>query len=686
MRLRKAFTAVIVSVLVLASLVPVVSAAPSGSIYFDPSGQVTSADNVLEVTGAQSTEQFTITFKNTAGADITDVASTIQYITLAAADTNPTRAIINLLAASWQIFLPTAVSRASGTVTGSVDMAAIYSPYSTTDTGYLYTWALGPPSGALDAYADSAQFANDLRILRPGEFLNLTITIQCQGVVGDSRIWFFFRATEAAYASGSYPTSITAIDAQYRVNLYYSKLPGPVQTKYWLLLHNSYDPYDSDIGTGHNFDQNSWTRGSTTTAFAKANKLVHQKPVENPPDAKSCIDIVKDGPGTAQRSQTITYDYTVTNCGTVALSVNKVGGVTDTLGITVSYVSGDTNNDGKLDTTETWLFTSTYTVKEGDPDPLLNSATVTGTPPTGPSVSDTDGHSVDITAQTPPPCIHIVKAGPTTAQVGQTISYDYAVTNCATVALTVSKTGGVTDTLGMTVSYVSGDTNNDGKLDTTETWLFSSTYTVKQSDPKPLQNTATVTGTDPRGDSVSDTDDFSVTIAAEEGVFSFHICGPKFLDLNRDDTYDPASEPGIDGVTVTLLGPDRMTRATAYYTELSYPPPEDKTPDILQTGENLLHGSYCFNLLAGLAASGKTYIFYIEIEGQLIGPITLVASHNGPRESLNNGFGNSPAAAAAVGGLVLQAENVNLLASWTALAGLLGAVIIIAVVRTKRRN
>jgi len=686
MRLRKAFTAVIVSVLVVASLVPVVSAAPSGSIYFDPSGQVTSADNVLEVTGPQSTEQFTITFKNTAGADITDVASTIQYVTLAAADTNPTRTIINPLTASWRIFLPTAVSRVSDTVTGSFDVAAIYSPYSTTDTVYLYTWALGPPSGTLDAYTDSAQFTNDLRILRPGELLNLTITIQCQGVVGDSRIWFFFRATETAYASGSYPTSITAIDSQYRVNLYYSKLPGPDQTKYWLPLHNSYDPYDSDIGTGHNFDQNSWTRGSTTTAFAKANKLVHQKPVEDPPLAVSCINIVKDGPTTAKRGQTITYDYTVTNCGTVALSVNKVGGVTDTLGIAVSYVTGDANNDGRLDTTETWLFTSTYTVKEGDPKPLQNTATVTGTPPTGPSVSATDGHSVDITEQTPPPCIHIVKAGATKAQVGQTISYDYTVTNCGAVALTVSKTGGVTDTLGMTVSYVSGDTNNDGKLDTTETWLFSSTYTVKQSDPRPLQNTATVTGTDPEGGSVSDTDDFSVTIVAEQGVFSFHICGPKFLDLNRDDTYDPASEPGIDGVTVTLLGPDRMTRATAYYTELSYPPPEDKTPDILQTGENLLHGSYCFNLLAGLAASGKTYIFYIKIEGQLTGPITLVASKDGPRESLNNDFGNAPAPAPPVGGLVFQVDKVEPFSPWPALLGLLAAVIALVVVSKKHKN
>jgi hypothetical protein len=250
----------------------------------------------------------------------------------------------------------------------------------------------------------------------------------------------------------------------------------------------------------------------------------------------------------------------------------------------------------------------------------------------------------------------------------------------------VQKTGGVTDSLGMAVNYVSGDTNNDGKLDTTETWLFTSTYTVKQNDPDPLLNTATVTGTPPVGNPVSDTDGFSATIAAGQGLYSFHICGTKFVDLNSDGRYDPASEPGMDGVTVTFLGPDRMTKATAYYTELSYPPPEDKTPDVLLTGENMLHGSYCFNLVAGEAATGKTYTFYIQIEGQLIGPITLVATEDGPRESLNHDLGNAPPPPPAVGGSVLQVDNLELVTPWMGLFSLLGVVIALVLVSKKHRN
>jgi hypothetical protein len=678
-------TCVMLAMMLLSSLVAVAHAAPTGKIYFDPSGQVSSADNVLLTTGSQSSEAFTITFKNDAGALITDVGSTLQYITLAAADTNPSRAQIDL-GASWKIFNPSGNPRTSGSVTGSLDDNAIYSPYSTSQPVYIYTWPIPQTS----PYTATAQFEDSLQVLRPGEFLNLTITIRCQGVVGDSRIWFFFRATEAAYATGSYPTDISTIDAQYRMNLYYSSVPRTTGGPFWLPLHNSYDPYDTDIATGHNFDQFSWTRGATTTAFAKSNKLVHQKPPETPPPDVACIVIVKSGPATAQVGQTITYDYTVTTCetATVALTVQKTGGVTDSLGMAVNYVSGDTNNDGKLDTTETWLFTSTYTVQQDDivDGKVPNTATVTGTSPTAETKTAVDDFYVTIVTELPLPCISIVKGGPATVQVGQTIKYDYIVTSCGAAALTVQKTGGVTDSLGMAVNYVSGDTNNDGKLDTTETWLFTSTYTVKQNDPDPLLNTATVTGTPPVGNPVSDTDGFSATIAAGQGLYSFHICGTKFVDLNSDGRYDPASEPGMDGVTVTFLGPDRMTKATAYYTELSYPPPEDKTPDVLLTGENMLHGSYCFNLVAGEAATGKTYTFYIQIEGQLIGPITLVATEDGPRESLNHDLGNAPPPPPAVGGSVLQVDNLELVTPWMGLFSLLGVVIALVLVSKKHRN
>jgi hypothetical protein len=273
--IKKIVLVVLLAPLLFNALCCISNAAPSGTIGA-PSGTV--AGNVLVLGG---TETVTIAFKNSAGAAINDVASTIQYITLAAANLNPSRATINPLTATWKIYLPDNTLRASGTVTGA-SQSAIYSPYSTTQPVEIYTWAIGPPSDTLPAYTDPSQFNNDLRVLRPGETINLTVTVKCNDVVGDSMFWFFFKATEAHYSTGNYPTDINSIDNGDRVNLYYSKVPRGGDIQYWLPLHNSYDPYDVDIGTGHNFDQNSWTRGPTTYAFAKANKMVHQKPKEDP--------------------------------------------------------------------------------------------------------------------------------------------------------------------------------------------------------------------------------------------------------------------------------------------------------------------------------------------------------------------------------------------------------------------
>ncbi|MBS7638249.1 hypothetical protein KEJ49_05120 [Candidatus Bathyarchaeota archaeon] len=273
MKERK-FIAILALTLLILQFSPVVSAAPSGEIYFPEVG-VSSAHNVLE-TGRNTT--VTISFKNTAGASITDVASTIQYITIAAANLNPTRTSINHTA-QWEIYVGT-TSRASGTVVAGTSNEK-YSPYSTTTSIELYTWQLGPPNETLVNYTDPNQFNDNLRILRPGEVLNFTVTINCQGEVGDSVIWFFFKASEDDFEGQNYPTSINQIND--KCNLYYSKLPGPNETRYWLPLHNSYDPYDQVLGTGHSFMQHSWIREPTTHAFAKGNKHVHQKQVEIPP-------------------------------------------------------------------------------------------------------------------------------------------------------------------------------------------------------------------------------------------------------------------------------------------------------------------------------------------------------------------------------------------------------------------
>ena len=67
----------------------------------------------------------------------------------------------------------------------------------------------------------------------------------------------------------------------------------------------------------------------------------------------------------------VTYTYTVSNTGNVAL-INVT--VVDDKCDSPTYVSGDTNNDQNLDTTETWIFTCTTLITV----PTVNTATATG--------------------------------------------------------------------------------------------------------------------------------------------------------------------------------------------------------------------------------------------------------------------------------------------------------------------
>ena len=97
------------------------------------------------------------------------------------------------------------------------------------------------------------------------------------------------------------------------------------------------------------------------------------------PIASSChtpgIKITKTGPTFGYVGDEITYYYNVSNEGDVPL--RSVYVIDDQCG-TASYVSGDGNENGKLDTCEVWMFTCTYTPSFTFPDPLVNNATASG--------------------------------------------------------------------------------------------------------------------------------------------------------------------------------------------------------------------------------------------------------------------------------------------------------------------
>ncbi|MBX3731532.1 MAG: DUF11 domain-containing protein [Verrucomicrobiae bacterium] len=205
--------------------------------------------------------------------------------------------------------------------------------------------------------------------------------------------------------------------------------------------------------------------------------------------------------------QTITYTFTVTNPGTVPLSSVMVG---DSKTSPPVYQSGDTNNDGRLDVNETWIFTASYQITTADvaAGTLLNVAKVVGSDPYGRSVGDTD----DATVQLGKSGIVLEKtADPLTfTAAGQVITYTFAVSNPGTVPLGTVTVSDPTTTVPV---YVSGDTNSDGYLDVDETWTYTATYEIQPADVTAgsVPNTATASATDPYNTPVQDTDEATVT-------------------------------------------------------------------------------------------------------------------------------------------------------------------------------
>jgi uncharacterized repeat protein (TIGR01451 family) len=158
---------------------------------------------------------------------------------------------------------------------------------------------------------------------------------------------------------------------------------------------------------------------------------------------------------------TVQFGITATNTGNVTL--RSVAVASDTLrradGTVLTLTSGPSfrgatlgSSAGVLLPGEVASYLATYVLTQADLDAggISNTATVTGTPPVGPAVSDvsdngddTDGNTTDdVTELTIPaqPSLALAKllaagSGPTFRTVGQTLSFEFTATNTGNVTL-----------------------------------------------------------------------------------------------------------------------------------------------------------------------------------------------------------------------------------------------------------
>ncbi len=181
---------------------------------------------------------------------------------------------------------------------------------------------------------------------------------------------------------------------------------------------------------------------------------------------------------------TVDYTFVVTNSGNVTLT--GVGLSDPTLGSVTCPVS-------TLAPSDSTTCTKTYTLTQPDIDTgsVTNTATASGTPPTGPAVAATDSVTTLI-ARTATIALDKVAEPPSGFTVGSTIAYGFTVTNTGNVTLSPitvfdAKVGTVTCPLT--------------SLAPAATTICTATHTLTQPnvDSGHFANSATVTGTPPAG-------------------------------------------------------------------------------------------------------------------------------------------------------------------------------------------
>ncbi|SEI13373.1 MULTISPECIES: DUF11 domain-containing protein [unclassified Leifsonia] len=253
---------------------------------------------------------------------------------------------------------------------------------------------------------------------------------------------------------------------------------------------------DVDAGTLQNtaVAQGTPQGSGTQVASQPSSVIIPQVPAPGLAITKSAT------PGTVTAAgQTVTYSFVVKNTGNVTLHDVAVAD-TDFSG---------TGTLGAIDCPTTILVagqvetcSAEYTVTQADVDAgtLTNSASVTGTPPSGDPVPPVPSNPVDITIPRTPALSIVKTADVQAAAVGQTITYSFVVTNTGNVTVADPQ---VTEGAFSGSGTLSAITCPQGptSLAPGDAITCTADYTLTQADVDSgaLTNTATATGTTPPG-------------------------------------------------------------------------------------------------------------------------------------------------------------------------------------------
>lgn len=276
------------------------------------------------------------------------------------------------------------------------------------------------------------------------------------------------------------------------------------------------------------------------------------------------ISVIKWGPATAHIGDTVYYDFQITNTGNTVL--NDIT-ISDDIAVNETCFDGITT----LAPGATLYCSAEYEIPEGDYSDVVNHVTVTGTSPSEVVVNANDNHTLVILN----PQIHVVKSGPATATAGSTVTYTFTVTNTGNTPLDYIS---VFDSITGEGIYVSGDTNGNEVLETTETWIFNDTYTIPANQVSSVVNTVEVCGQERYRQDTDEERDVLRSVTSRSSAASI-IKLPRYCDTDTHTlTLTPTgvlssastSKPAVLAVTgqslssiVTVIAALSLTFATA---------------------------------------------------------------------------------------------------------------------------
>ncbi|MBZ5738024.1 DUF7507 domain-containing protein [Nocardioides mangrovi] len=274
------------------------------------------------------------------------------------------------------------------------------------------------------------------------------------------------------------------------------------------------------------------TNNVTVTDTDSVSVLIPAKPALTLDKTAGAItDVDGNGP---DAGDTITYSFKVTNTGNVPLNPVTVA---DTKVGTVTCPSGALAPGATVTCTAAAYVLTQADVNAGKVD---NTATASGTPPTGSPVTGTDSTTTVVPAL---PAIELDKTA--SAISNGTITYGFKVTNTGNVTFTAV---GVTDPMFPSGISCSPTTLAPGASVTCGSKVY--TLTQADTDAGKVQNTATTTGTSPSGAKVTDTDSTTTTLPGTPAIELDKTAGPL---TNGKITYS-FKVTNIGTVTLTAVG------------------------------------------------------------------------------------------------------------------------------------